>query len=287
MPIKHQKKRNIGLVYEFIARYMAKCILENDDKGLNKAKTLLKQHLNPSTDLHKELKLFNALYESHNFGSREKALSLISKVKKVCESQSQSRIDLEKTAFINEITKTLKDESFFNAQIADYKTFATIQVLLNTWRSKNLLESVNKEIVELEEQLIKKLIEPKPVLAENVKAQEMTGDDVDKLVLNLFYDKINKNYASLLTETQRKLIGYYTVADTQILSEVKMLSESTLKLLENIKPEDKEMKAKANQAISFIKENYNLKNLEDLTENKMSMFLAIAELKEELVGDSK
>lgn len=284
MPIKHQKKRNIGLVYEFTARYMAKCILENNDKGLNQAKALLKQHLNPSTDLHKELKLFNCLYESHNFGSREKALSLISKVKKVCESQSQSRLDLEKTAFINEITKTLKEESFFNAQIADYKTFATIQVLLNTWRSKNLLESVNKEVVELEEQLIQKLINPKPVLSEALRAKEMTGEDVDKLVLNLFYDKINKQYAGLLTETQRRLIGFYTVADSQILSEVKSLSESTLNLLETIKTEDSQMKEKAKHAISFIKENYNLNKLEDLTENKMSIFLAIAELKEELEG---
>lgn len=283
MPIKHQKKRNIGLVYEFMARYMAKCILDNNNKGLSQSKLLLSKHLNPSTAIHKELKMFNALYESYNFGSREKALNLISKVKKVCESQSQSKIDLEKSAFIMEITNTLKEPEFFNAQISDYKTFATIQVLLNSWRSKNLLESVDTNIVELEEQLIAKLVAPKPVvLAESLKATDMTGDDVDKLVVNLFYDKINKKYAGMLTESQRRLVGYYTTADINILSEVKNISESVLKTLSNYKTEDKQIKDKLQQASAFILENYNLNKVEDITENKMAMFLSIAALKEEL-----
>ena len=224
--LKHNKKRNTGLLYEFFARYIGKAILENRDIDISKAKTLLKKHFNKSTDTYKELKLFKALSES-NVSNREQALYLINRVRDAVKLQSQARLDLEKTSLIHEVNANLNSNLFFEETIPDYKKLATIQVLLNTWRDETLKEAIS-ETVQLEERLVEFMLEKKTTPEQLSEAASMTTEDVDRLVVNIMAEKVNKRYNNLNAE-QKDIIRLFVFSKDNELSR-KQLSESLEKL---------------------------------------------------------
>jgi hypothetical protein len=213
--LKHNKKRNIGLLYEFFTRFIGKAILENRDNDIVKAKTLLKKHLNRGTDLYKELKLFKVLSEA-NVSNREQALHLINRVREAVKYQSQARLELEKTSLIHEVNSNLNADLFFEEAITDYKKLGVIQVLLNTWRDETLKESVVGETVYLEEKLIDFMMNNKSK-DDIQQALQMTTEDVDRLVVNLMTEKVNKKYSNL-NEEQKDVIRLYVFSkdDTQV-----------------------------------------------------------------------
>ena len=212
--LKHNKKRNIGLLYEFFTRFIGKAILENRDGDIVKAKMLLKKHFNRGTDLYKELKLFKVLSEA-NVSNREQALHLINRVREAVKYQSQARLELEKTSLIHEVNSNLNADLFFEEAIANYKKLGVIQVLLNTWRDETLKESVVGETVYLEEKLIEFMLLNKSK-DDSQQALQMTTEDVDRLVVNLMTEKVNKKYSNL-NEEQKDVIRLYVFSkdDTQ------------------------------------------------------------------------
>jgi hypothetical protein len=213
--LKHNKKRNIGLLYEFFTRFIGKAILENRDNDIVKAKTLLKKHLNRGTDLYKELKLFKVLSEA-NVSNREQALHLINRVREAVKYQSQARLELEKTSLIHEVNSNLNADLFFEEAITDYKKLGVIQVLLNTWRDETLKESVVGETVYLEEKLIDFMMNNNSK-DDSQQALQMTTEDVDRLVVNLMTEKVNKKYSNL-NEEQKDVIRLYVFSkdDAQV-----------------------------------------------------------------------
>lgn len=208
--LKHNKKRNTGLLYEFFARYIGKAILDNRDEHIAKAKILLKKHFNKNTDIYKELKLVKALTES-NVSSREQAVHLISRVRDMVKYQSQARLELEKTSLIHEINSNLNADLFFEESIVNYKQLGTIQVLLNTWRDESLKESVVGETFSLEENLITHMLENKSE-DKTKMALSMTTEEIDKLVINIMTEKVNKKYSNL-NEEQKELIRLYVFSN--------------------------------------------------------------------------
>ena len=213
--LKHNKKRNIGLLYEFFTRFIGKAILENRDGDIVKAKMLLKKHFNRGTDLYKELKLFKVLSEA-NVSNREQALHLINRVREAVKYQSQARLELEKTSLIHEVNSNLNADLFFEEAIANYKKLGVIQVLLNTWRDETLKESVVGETVYLEEKLIEFMLLNKSK-DDSQQALQMTTEDVDRLVVNLMTEKVNKKYSNL-NEEQKDVIRLYVFSkdDAQV-----------------------------------------------------------------------
>lgn len=224
--LKHNKKRNTGLLYEFFTRYIGKAILENRDSDIGKAKTLLKKHFNKGTDTYKELKLFKALSEN-TVSNREQALHLINRVRETVKLQSQARLDLEKTSLIHEVNANLNADLFFEETIPDYKKLATIQVLLNTWRDETLKEAVG-ETVQLEERLIEFMLEKRDCSDQLLEATQMTNEDVDRLVVNIMTEKVNKRYNNLNPE-QKEIIRLFVFSNTDERSK-DQLSESLEKL---------------------------------------------------------
>ena len=284
--LKHNKKRNTGLLYEFFSRYIAKAVLENRDNDITKAKSLLKKHFNPNTDISKELKLFKALMES-KINSREQAVYLISRVRESVKYQSQARLELEKTGLIHEINSNLNGDLFFEESISNYKQLGTIQVLLNTWRDELLKENAIGETVSLEEKLIESLLENKK--EENIQeALNMTTGDVDRLVVNLMTEKVNKKY-SHLNEEQKEVIRLYVFSKedpkalsqlTETLSEIKRKFIGTLAAYKHEFEDDKVLTEKLNEVRQTLQQEYNDPTL--LTEELVSFYLGLSKLENEV-----
>lgn len=226
MALKHNKKRNVGLLNEFFARYIAKSIIEKDDLNLKKSRLLFKKHFQKGTELNRELRLFTSLFESSNL-SPQVAISLINQVKKICKLQSQKKLDLEKTALLHEINLTFGDSAanFFNQDISEFREYGSIQVLLNHWRNDSELfmneNFLLSEVTTLEEKLFRRLTS-QPTKKEDLSHLNMTNDDIDNLVVNLMTQKLNEKYQDALNSDQKKLLEYYVFSEENEQSREKL-----------------------------------------------------------------
>ena len=284
--LKHNKKRNTGLLYEFFARYIGKAILEGRDGDISKAKTLLKKHFNKTTDIYKELKLFKALSES-SVAQREQAIHLINRVRDAVKFQSQARLDLEKTSLIHEVNANLNADMFFEEAIPDYKKLATIQVLLNTWRDETLKESVS-ETVQLEERLIEHMLEKRNTEEQVNEAAQMTNEDVDRLVVNIMAEKVNKKYSNLEPE-QKEIIQLFVFSKdnpqaynqlSEKLNDVKRRFVGALGANQHEFEEDKVLSNKLQEVRKTLQQEYS--NTEVITEDMVSFYLGLSKLEREV-----
>jgi len=284
--LKHNKRRNTGLIYEFFTRYIGKAILEGRDTDINKAKTLLKKHFNRGTDIYKELKLVKALTESPA-SSRDQAVHLINRVRDAVKNQSQARLDLEKTSLIHEINSNLNSALFFEEAIPNYKQLGTVQVLLNTWRDETLKESAVGETVFLEEKLIEYMLEKKNT-EQDPKALLVTTEDIDRLVVNIMTEKVNNKYNNLDSE-QKEIIQLYvfskdspvvTAQLTEALSGVKNRFIGAMAAHQHEFKDDTILNNKLQEVRSKLQKEYNDPKV--ITEDMVSFYLGLSKLGREV-----
>lgn len=280
-PLKHNKKRNVGLVYELISRYLAEGILAGDDVKVTKVKTLAQKHFNRSTALYKELRLFRALSETR-VPTKESAQALLEKVQGIAKLQSQTRLDLEKTALLHEINHEF-GSGFFQSNIHDYRLFATIQVLLNEWRGKTLFENIS-EIADLESKVLTHLTseEKKSV----VNLEEIASSDANGLLLKIMAEKINNKFGSSLNEDQRRIVQLYGTGDKEsLVKEITTLRDRVLLQLSTAseaKEFDKVVKEKLVQAKILLEGKYS--DTTKCDEEMISYYLGMSKLEKELVS---
>lgn len=286
MALKHNKKRNVGLMYEFLARYLAKSILENNDSNIKKAKEIAKKHFNGTNNISKELKLFNTLFEANYPNNRNVAIVLIEKVKSSILNISQKQIDEEKHLFLKDIG-SLMCENFFNSEVKNYKTYATIQVLLNHWRSKELFESLSEE-AELQEKLIEHITTP-AIEDHSSKINEIANSDVNGLVVKIMAEKINKKFSSVLCEEQRKIIQCYAINDYSTLSSLfQNIKDQSLNLINEASSQKETYQEEVIEKLDKTK-NTLLQEYWDVTnkpsQEQISFYLGLVKLNKELLGE--
>jgi hypothetical protein len=287
--LKHNKKRNAGLLNEFFARYMAKAIIEKRDGDLAKAKELFTKHFHQGTDLHRELKMFNALLETR-LASRNAAVTLIEQVKHGCKLQSQAKVDLEKSALLHEVNVYLGDPNFFNQEVPSYRDYATIQVLMNYWRGGVLTEHLS-ESAQLEDKLIQ-LITSKDAIQENKDVLQMTNQDVDGLVVNIMTEKLNKKFNSVLNESQKRILQLYVFSkdDVAIKADLSGLLEGLRqevltginKALES-GTDIKKVATKLHEVRTMLNEDY--RDTTKLDDQMVTFYMTVSKLNEELTNE--
>lgn len=286
MALNHNKKRNVGLLNEFFARYMAKAIIEHRDADVAKAKELFTKHFRKGTDIHRELKVFYTLFETR-LNSREAAVGLIEQAKKACKIQSQAKIDLEKSALLHEVNLEIRDPKFFNAEVAEYRDFATIQVLLNHWRGGLLTEDIG-EVAQLEDKLISHLTRTGTVF-EKKEVLKMTNNDVDNLVIRLMTEKMNKKFSSALSSDQKKLLKLYvfskdnTEAKASLTSMLEGIRSRALVVLEGAIRTDvdaQKVGTKLEEVKVLLQEDF--KDTSNPTDKMVTFYMTVSKLEEEL-----
>ena len=77
----HNKKRNIGIIYEQVIQYICNRLLENDEDVAKKGIAIIKESFKEGTQLNKEYRLFKALVTTKNV-SDHLASSIINEAKK-------------------------------------------------------------------------------------------------------------------------------------------------------------------------------------------------------------
>jgi hypothetical protein len=202
----HQKKRNTGLLYEFLVRTISRALVEGDTKKSNTALKILRKYFKPGTELYKEFRLINALIKT-TVSSGTVAASIMSEAKAAARRHDEKVLDREKSLLIKSINHGLNDENFYDQQVNEYRMYATIQTLINDWRSpdKDL-----ERLAKYEDSVSTWLITEKVELKDQTISEESPG--TSRLLMKVMMKKLNEKYSGMLNNDQRGLIRAYAFA---------------------------------------------------------------------------
>ena len=273
----HNKKRNIGIIYEQMIKFICNRMIENDQESANKGINIIKESFKKGTQLNKEYKLFKALATTKDT-SDNLATSIISEAKKACNQMFVSKkLESEKSQLIKKLNYTFGKGVIFKENIDNYRIYATIQTLLNEWRSE---DSSFDLMTEYEIKLHNSLTEKVEIKEES----NNTLLKVDSFTLKMMNEVFNKKYNSFLNETQKQLLECFINNDNELMKEkFSIIKENTKNKL------DTYINDCNNQIIS---EKYSLvkKNIENLDSNifdkeNLQKFMTVSKLYEELLGE--
>jgi hypothetical protein len=212
--MKHNKRRNVLLVYEFLVRTISHSLVEGDKKKSSMALKILKKHFKPGTNLYREFRLINALAKT-TVSSEHVAASIIKEARVAAGEIDAKELDREKSLLIKNVNHSLNDNDFYDQHVKEYRTYATLQSLVNEWRS------TNKDIAKLasyEDQLMTLLTTQKEIIEEKMLSEESSG--TSRLLMKIMSRKLNEKYQNILSEQQRSLVKAYAMSSTSANPEI-------------------------------------------------------------------
>ena len=279
----HNKKRNVGVIYELISSEIARSIVEKNNKKLDTCIKLVKKHFKEGSELYKEFRLFNALNSTSGL-SDNVASSVIKESKAACRQYNQQKLDREKSRLIREINYTLKPQNnrFYDQGVRDYKKLATIQCLLDHWRGNKPLDIKTSALYE--QKITNSLISDPP----EAKDQAVIGES-NNLIVNLMTKKVNEKYSDKFDDNQKNIIKTYIYesSDPNKLEKLRVMinqvKNSAISLLENYKKlEDNKYIQERIDSVENQIMNESFDNFNDVTIEKA---LILCNLKRELESE--
>lgn len=216
--MRHNKKRNVGIIYEQLSQAFSQALVERNQKKALLIKKVIDDHYSKEGEIFKEFKIFNALLKVHA-ASDSLASNILSEAKNATASLNNKKLDIEKSLLIKDINYTLNEDGFYSRNIPEFRNLATIQNLMNLWR-KSSKDNFQK-LVEYESKVHTLLREEKTVK----NLQEQVNPEVDSLVVKIMKEKFQKKYKPILSERQSRIIESYVCGDIDgvkhLLKEVK------------------------------------------------------------------
>lgn len=275
--LKHSKFKNTGVLFELLVRQVASDTLNNND---SKAIPMIKKYFAKSTELAKELNLYQTLVKE-KFTKEDKANHLIDAVVAAKTQLNQSILNRQKYNLIKEIKANYVLEDFFKTKVNNYKTLAAIYKIFEFTVADSPVEAVNNRYT-LIEHITRKEVKKQTELNE-MSAFVKQDKEVRLLSYKILVDKFNEKYSNL-NEGQKSILRQYinsvsegTELKTFISEEVSKLQKS-LKTL-STKVEDKVVKIKLSEVANLLKEIATAKTIKD---NHILSLLRYHELVKEL-----
>ena len=279
MAKSHNKKRNIGIIYEQIVQFICKKIMENDEQTSEKALKIIKESFKEDSQLYKEYKLFKALAETKSITS-PLANSIIFEAKKASNNMfNKKALEKEKSALIKKLNYTFGKGKIFEESVENYRIYATIQTLLNEWRNP---ENANFELAtKYEIKLHNFLIETPQI---DARKNNLDLKNVDNVTYKLMTEIFDKKYLNSLNENQQKLLSLYAKNSNEQLEEnFRLLKNDTITILkEYIKNCDNKILIEKSRSIL---DNISKLQEDNTTKENLRKYLTLSKLKEELLGE--
>jgi hypothetical protein len=202
MSKSHNKKRNVGIIYEQLLRTMAQSLIDSDQEKYNNALTILRNNFAKGSQLYKEFRLFNALVKT-TVDTGALAARILNEAHKAAIDSDSVQLRKEKAQLIKEINHTFSDTSFYNQRINEYRSYATIQTLLNDWRRGT--DADLGRVASYENKVCGWLMKEKVVdILDAIK-----DDDVSNLSVKIMREKFNSKYGNTFNTSQQELIREY------------------------------------------------------------------------------
>lgn len=283
MPKTHNKKRNTGLLYEFLVRSISQALVDGDKRRSSTALKIVKRHFRPGTHLYRELRLINSLAQT-TVSSESIAASIIREARAASRAHDVRALDREKSLLISNINRSLGDADFYDQPVKEYRTYATIQTLINDWRDPN--RDIGR-VAQYEDQLLGKLVaekldDPDPALSDE-------GPGMSMLVMKVMMRRLNEKYEGALTADQRELLRSYALssANDDPTAIVKRLVEMRDRLISGV-----DAFCRQNHDSTYVcdkmvqvRERLLAETLDAVDDDTVTRFMLYAKLGDELVSE--
>ena len=285
MSKSHNKKRNVGIIYEQLLRTMAQALVDNNQEKYNTALTILRNNFAKGTQLYKEFRLFNALVKT-TVDSESLATRILNEAHKAALDFDRQQLRKEKAQLIKEINHGLEDASFYNQRIDEYRSYATIQTLLNDWRVSD--DTNLARIASYENKVCNWLMKEK---ARDNTLKTIKDEGVTGLSVKIMREKFNKKYGNSLNSSQQELIKEYVFSKSsgntaQFKSYLGELRNSLY--AELCVYSDSCSNQVLNEKMDKVKDVIQEINVNEVDDEAISKFLVISQLKSELLeGDDE
>ena len=259
--LKHSKFKNTGVLFELLVRQVASDTLNNSD---SKAIPLIKKYFAKSTELAKELNLYQTLVKE-KFSKEDKANSLIEAVLVAKSQLNQTILSRQKYNLIKEIKNNYVLEDFFKSKVNNYKTLAAIFKLFEYTIADNPVESVNNRYTLVEHitrNEVKKLTE-----LNEMSAFVKQDKEVRLLSYKILVDKFNEKYSDL-NEGQKNLLRQYINSVSEGIELKEFINKEVSKLQKELKSlstkiDDKVVKIKLSEVTNLLNEITTAKAVKD------------------------
>jgi hypothetical protein len=262
-------------------RAISKSLIDDDKKKSSSALKILRKHFGPGTELYKEFRLMNALVKT-TVSSEHTAASILKEAKAAAGSFDAKKLDREKSILIRNINHILNDENFYDQHVNEYRTFATIQVLLNEWKStdKDLYR-----VAQYEDQLMKHLVTEKVAPVDTTITDDTSG--TARLLMKVMSKKLNQKYSGILNEHQKSLIkayAYSTASEDQTSIKMKLqeIKSDLIGLIDGYESEVQNdyLKNKLSETKTVLLEEA----LDSIDDSTVTRFMLYAKLNDELAS---
>jgi len=216
--MQHNKKRNTALVYEFLIRYITKCLYEDKKANADRAMLLIQRFFS-SGPMREELNLFTRLI-NQQVSDPHHAQKLLNAVLEQAKTLDHKKLEHQKSRLIKEINSSLDADAVYKSKVPWYSIYASVQTLINHNNGKQkTLDAVDR--VQLEQKVIGFLAQKRSqtqALDEALKLDPRYNNIVYKFVIK----RLDEKYKDALTESQKKLLTKYAL---YLMSENKKVFE--------------------------------------------------------------
>jgi hypothetical protein len=279
MKNSHNKKRNVGIIYELLLRYVSDRLIESRSSDAQIALDIVEKYFNESTELYKEFRLFNALAKT-TVSASSVAAAILTEAKGAARRCDVNRLNSEKSNLIKDINYKINDDQFYYRRVPDYTMYANIQTLLNEWRKGDLSNLTSVAIHE--SRIVESLLTEKSTET----LDESVDQDVDRLVVKILTEKFNKKYHNRLNDEQKEIIRTYVFSMNRdggesIRSALGLIKEETVRQIDGLKSTtDSDIIL---EKIKDVKRNIQETSSSEIDDSTISKFLLISKLKHELM----
>lgn len=271
----HNKKRNVGIIFEQLVKYASEAVVENDQVKADKVLKITNKYFKPGTELYREYKLFNALY-STSLPSDSLATRIISEAKNAAMSFDDKKLYKEKSSLIHEINYSFDDPKFYSQRVGSYKTLATIQQLLDSWRNREA--DIDNQAM-FEAKLHNWLLSEK----KKIDLEELKTEDVDNLTVSIMTKNFNNSFSQELLPEQSELLKDYIFAvgkEGEIQKVFESRKRECLSSLESYAANcDNDF---VQEKISLVREKIEGLPIDNIDDGVVSRYLTVMKLSSEL-----
>jgi hypothetical protein len=276
--MKHNKKRNVGIIYELLLNYVSRSLIEGNKKEAKKASNIIERHFRKGTELYKEFKLFNALANS-NITNTHVVASILNEAKLAAKNKiNTSKLEKEKSSLIKSINYNLDKNSFYHSNIKNYRDLGTVQLTLNEWRRQD--HDLTK-LALLESKVAEKMLKESP---SDESLENVDVNHTNRLVYKIMIEKFNKQYNNNLNSDQKSIIKnyvFYNDTDKQKLQEVfKQKKNQCMRLLNEF--EDRSNNKYLLSKVDNVRSKVDSISTTSINDASVVKFLTLTKLIEEI-----
>ena len=225
--IKHNKIKNIGVLFELLTRQITSDTINGIEKS--PAIIIVKEFFNKNSYLTKELNLYKAL-QKQKYKNNSNANRFIDLVITEHKKLSSSKLNREKYNLIKEIKTNYKLDEFVKSHIPNYKLNASIYTLLESKNIKKVQNpsAIMKSRFYLTEHILDKFGSTKNNKDKIIKEYTKQDEDLRLLSYKILLEKFNSKYGKLNVKQKSLLKEYINNINNNSSLKKYLISEITI-----------------------------------------------------------